>query len=294
MKKILEGSYDLHIHSAPDVLPRKMDDFEMAERAIEAGMKGFALKSHYFCTSERAQLVMKKYPNLDVVGTIALNNSVGGINPSAVEMAGRSGARLVWFPTCDGKHEQEHVFKDKENKKLPYWASIVIKMKEEGIHSPPITILDDKGNLTEDTLKVLNIIKKYNMILATGHLSHEETFKLVEEANKKGIDKILITHADFPTTFYNIEDQKKLVKLGATIEHTYTTWKTDKIEIEVVIEQIKSIGPENVVLATDLGQSTAKYPDEGLLEFANLLLANGFTYEEVKMMLTENNYKLLK
>lgn len=293
MKELLKGAYDLHIHSSPDVLPRKMNDFELAERYIESGMKGFALKSHYFCTSERAELVNMKYPELTVVGTITLNNSVGGINPSAVEMAGRSGAKLVWFPTCDGKYEQEHVFGNKTNKKLPYWASIVIKMNEEGISSPPITILNDKGELTVETEKVLDIILKYEMILATGHLSHEETFALVKRANEKGIKKIIITHADFPTTFYSIEEQKQLVSLGAIIEHTYTTWKTDKVDVETVIKQIKEIGAKDIVLGTDLGQTTAKYPDEGMLEFVELLLENGISEEEIKIMVKDNYEKLL-
>ena len=59
---LLDGAYDLHIHFGPDVLPRKMDDVDMAQRIIASGMKGYAIKSHYFCTSERAQLITKTIP----------------------------------------------------------------------------------------------------------------------------------------------------------------------------------------------------------------------------------------
>ena len=54
MKELIIGAYDLHMHPAPDVLPRKFDDLEMAKRAKESGMSGFAMKSHYFCTAERS------------------------------------------------------------------------------------------------------------------------------------------------------------------------------------------------------------------------------------------------
>ena len=294
MKTLIDGAYDLHIHSAPDVLPRKMDDLVMAERAIAAGMKGFAIKSHYFVTSERAELVKKLYPLCDVVGTITLNNSVGGINPFAIEMAGRSGARLVWFPTCDGKYEQKQLFDNsKPGKKLPYWAQIVIEMREAGINPKPITILDEEDKLTENTIQVLDIIKKYNMILATAHLSHKETFALVREANRRGLEKIIITHADFPTTFYTIEEQKELVALGAYIEHCYTTWATGKVDFQVTLDQIKAVGAEHVVLATDLGQPTALYPDEGLLAFANKLVEAGMSEEDVVKMTVRNNNILL-
>jgi hypothetical protein len=105
MKDLIKGAYDLHVHSAPDVLPRKMDDIEMAQRIIDAGMAGYAIKSHYFCTAERAALINKMYPQCNALGAITLNSSVGGINPTAVEMAARAGAKIVWFPTCDSEYE---------------------------------------------------------------------------------------------------------------------------------------------------------------------------------------------
>ncbi|AOT70653.1 DUF6282 family protein [Geosporobacter ferrireducens] len=293
MKSLIDGAYDLHVHSAPDVLPRKMDDLEMAQRIIKAGMKGYAAKSHYFCTAERAALVNQLYPECHVVGTITLNNSVGGINPSAVEMAGRAGAKIVWFPTCDGAYEQKHVFSGDANKKLPYWAQIVIQMKEEGIITPTLSVLEN-GKLTDNTIQVLEIIAKHKMILATAHLSHGETLALVKEAKKRNVERIIVTHVDFPTTFYTIEEQKELVALGAYMEHVYTTWATGKVDFETTLEQIKAIGADHVVLGTDLGQPAGLYPDEGLLLFAQKLVDAGIKEAEVEKMTVHNNTTLLK
>lgn len=292
-KELIKGAYDLHVHSAPDVLPRKMDDIEMAQRIKESGMAGYAIKSHYFCTSERAELINKLYPDCDAVGTITLNSSVGGINPTAVEMAARSGAKLVWFPTCDSAHEIAHVFDGNPNKKLPYWAQIIIQMKEAGIQAPVIHILEEDGTLKKPVMDVLDIIAKYDMILATGHVSHEEAFALVEEAKNRGVKKIVVTHVDFPTTYYTVEEQKRFVEMGAVMEHCYTTWATGKVEFEVTKEMIREIGPANCILATDLGQKTALYPDEGLLEFAKRLYDDGFTAEEIRTMTVDNPRALL-
>lgn len=99
-KELIKGAYDLHVHSAPDVLPRKMNDIEMAKRIRESGMAGYAIKSHFFCTSERAALMHELYPDVDYVGTITLNSSVGGINPTAMEMAARSGATRTGQNPC--------------------------------------------------------------------------------------------------------------------------------------------------------------------------------------------------
>lgn len=292
-KELIRGAYDLHVHSAPDVLPRKMDDIDMAQRIKDSGMAGYAIKSHFFCTSERAQLMHKIYPEVDYIGTITLNSSVGGLNPSAMEMAARSGVKLVWFPTCDNEHERAHTFNGDPNKKLPFWARIIIEMKEAGIEAPTVNCLDEKGELKKEVLDILDIIAKYDIILTTGHVSHEEAYKLVPEAAKRGVKNIVITHVDFPTTFYSIEDQKKFVEYGAKMEHCYTTWATGKCSWETTVEQIRAVGPENCILGTDLGQTTSVFPDEGMLEFATKLVEAGFTPDEVKTMTIHNPRKLL-
>lgn len=294
MKELIRGAYDLHVHSAPDVLPRKVDDLEMAQRIIASGMAGYAMKSHYFCTAERATLSKKLYPGCDSIGTITLNGSVGGINPMAVEMAARAGARLLWMPTCDGAYEQAHTFTGDPNKKLPFWANIVMAMKEEGISAPPISIVDRDGQLTEETHKVLDVIAKYGMILTTGHLSHEETFALVKSAAEEhNVKNIIITHVDFPTTYYTIEQQKQLADYGAYMEHCYTTYATKKVDYTVTLDMIRAMGPDHVVLATDLGQPTNIFPDEGMLSFATSLYNDGFTAEQVRQMTVYNARKLL-
>jgi len=292
MKKLIEGAYDLHVHSAPDVLPRRMNDLEMARRIVDSGMAGYAIKSHYFCTSERAELVRELYPQCDAVGTLTLNSSVGGINPAAVEMACRSGIKLVWFPTCDSENEQEHVFGGKM-KVLPYWAKILIQLREEGVSNPTISILKD-GELIPSALEVLDIIAKYDIILATSHISHEETFALVKAAKERGVKRIVVTHVDFPNTFYSIEEQKELAGYGAFMEHCYTTFATGKVDFETTLSQIRAVGADHVILSTDLGQKTAKYPDEGMEEFAERLIENGFSEAEIRRMMVENPRWLLK
>ena len=292
MNALLRDAYDLHIHSAPDVLPRKMDDVEMAQRIIAAGMKGYAIKSHYFCTSERAETIRKIYPRCNALGTITLNSSVGGINPMAVEMAGRSGARIVWFPTVDSEHELAHLA-NSPSQKLPYWAQIKEQMKAEGILSPTICILKN-GTLMEQVFSVLDIIARFNMVLATSHISKEETFALVKAAKERKVERIIITHVDFPSTFYTIDEQKDLLKYGAFVEHCYTTPATGKVAWDTVIEQIRAIGAERIVITTDLGQATNVYPDEGLALFGEKLLANGFSEDDIRTMIVRNPSSLVE
>ena len=59
-----QGAYDLHVHVAPDVPPRRIDDVTLARRFAEVGLAGFALKSHYTSTAERAQVVSALVPGV--------------------------------------------------------------------------------------------------------------------------------------------------------------------------------------------------------------------------------------
>lgn len=40
MRELLNGVYDLHIHTAPDVVPRKCSDLELARRLVDRGDGG--------------------------------------------------------------------------------------------------------------------------------------------------------------------------------------------------------------------------------------------------------------
>src|SRR5260370_35050453 len=103
--KCLQGAYDLQVHVAPDVIERRVDDLDLAKEFLGRGLKGFVLKSHYFPTAERAQVVTKAVPGIQVYGAIALNHSVGGLNSVAGEVWGLSINRHVWEPTLRAANE---------------------------------------------------------------------------------------------------------------------------------------------------------------------------------------------
>lgn len=291
-KELLKDVYDLHVHTEPDVMPRKLDDIEMAERIQKIGMKGYAIKSHYFCTAERAKFINKLYPNVNVIGAICLNNSVGGLNPIAVEMAARNGAKIVWMPTLDATNEQEYFEKKMyETKKLPYWAKLKLELNKQGKLTTSISIMEG-GILRNSILDILDIIAQYKMVLMTGHLGKVEVFSLVKAAVERDVKKIVITHPTFPSANYTKEEQKELARQGAYMEHCFRIVETGKTSWEKTYEHIQYVGPQNCILSTDLGQPDGPYPEEGFGLFVSNLLKNGFSKEDIKKM-TVNNPELL-
>src|ERR1700691_1805241 len=179
--KAIEGGYDLQVHVAPDVIERSIDDIDLAHEFLKRKLKGFVLKSHYVPTAERAKVVTKAVPGIEAYGAITLNHSVGGLNPVAVEIAGRSGNKIVWFPTVDAANETAGRV-DGPSTKLPFWAKIQRELAAAGIAPPPLTVLDERGEVSEAARRCIELIAQHDMILATGHLGRNEIFKLVRTA----------------------------------------------------------------------------------------------------------------
>jgi hypothetical protein len=246
-------------------------------------MKGFVLKSHYIQTGERAQVVTKAVPGSRVYGAITLNHSVGGLNPVAVELAGRTGCKIVWMPTVDAQNETAGRL-DGGNAKLPFWAKIQRELAAEGISPPPLTVIDESGHLIEAARRCLERIARHNMILATGHLGRKEIFALVRGAKELGVRKVLVTHAEFPSQSLTGDEQKELADLGAIIEHCFTTTYTNKAPWEVAFANIRRTGVSRTVISTDLGQTINPPVAEGFAMFAQRLLDAGFSEDDVRTM----------
>ena len=281
--KVLEGAYDLQVHVGPDVIARRIDDIDCAKEFVAHGMKGFVLKSHYIQTGERAQVVTKAVPGSKVFGAVTLNHSVGGLNPVAVEIAGRSGCKIVWMPTVDAENETAGRL-DGGAQKLPFWAKIQRELAAEGISPPPLSVIDRSGGLVDAARRCLERIAKHHMILATGHLGRREIFALVRTAKDMGVKKVLVTHAEFPSQNLTADEQKALADMGAIIEHCFTTTYTAKATWESAFANIRATGVSRTVISTDLGQTINPPVAEGFAMFAQKLLDAGFSAGEVRTM----------
>lgn len=267
MNDLLKGMYDLHVHTSPDVVPRKCSDLELAARLIDSGMAGCAIKNHYSDTAARAALLQEQFPQLRIAGGITLNRSVGGVNPDAVERSAQAGGKLVWFPTLEARaYKRFH----KETELSRY-----------------LTVLDEDGKLLPQAAEVLETAAQYKLTVGTGHLSAREGMALVAEAARLGCQMVL-THADNPADQYTTEQQVEAVRQGALVEHCFFTTYYSRVSIEEIAAQIRAAGCDNVILTTDFGQPKSPYSDEGMAQYAELLLKQGFSQEELRRMTAEN------
>ena len=272
---LMRGKYDLHTHTAPDVVPRKCTDLEAARRMRAAGMRGGVIKNHFLDTAGRAAVLRELYPDLNIQGGIVLNRSAGGINPFAAEKSALAGGRFVWFPTLDARSWQRYHRDDWESPLSEY-----------------LRILNEDGKLIPAVYEVLEVASQYRLIVGTGHIGADEGMALVREAVKRDVTMVL-THCDNPKDPFTAEEQAEASRLGAYVEHSYFTTYFGRVSAAEIVRQIRAAEIDRVILSSDLGQTNAPYFDEGMEEYQRLLLAEGLTEEELEIMLVRTPERLI-
>ena len=291
-RDLVRGAFDVHVHISPDVVERRIDDIALARRFEELGLAGIVLKSHYVPTAERAAVVQGVVPGVAVLGAIALNRAVGGMNALAVEVAAREGARVVWLPTVDAVHETAGRSEPKPGDKVPVWAALQHDLRARGIAWSRWRCSTTTAGVLPETRDVLATVAAHGLVLATGHLSRDEIFAVVDAALEEGVDEIVITHPEFPSQNLSVTDQETLARKGALLERTFTTPHTGKVSWERWLRNIRAVGAEHSVLASDLGQVDNPPVEDGLALLVDRLLDAGFGEDEVHTMAVVNSRRL--
>ncbi|WP_329237186.1 DUF6282 family protein [Actinoallomurus sp. NBC_01490] len=291
-RALVEGAYDTHIHVAPDVMERRIDDIDLARRFADVGMAGFVLKSHYVPTAERAQVVRKVVPEVHALGAITLNGSVGGLNPSAVEIAGRLDTRVVWMPTVDSRNQRDSRAQDPAGAKPPMWAALQDDLRAAGIEPPAVDVVGADGAVTEAVRDVLTVAAKHGMTLATGHLNAAEIVAVADAAFDAGVRCVVVTHPEFTSQRLPVDVQRRLAERGALLERCFTTAHTGKVTWRRLLDNIRAVGPEHSVLSSDLGQPFNPPVEDGLAIMADTLLEDGFSEKEIQVMTVANSRRV--
>lgn len=280
------GVIDMHVHPDPDVFGRALTDIEVVTVARRKGMRGIVLKNHVVPTADRAALAMQQVPGIEVWGGIVLNNSVGGVNPAAVEWMHRmSGGRgkVVWLPTFDS---DKHV------------KTLVDKNKSGIVVAPG-------GQVTPQLEEVLKIIARENLVLATGHVHAEEVVAVARRAKELGVKNILVTHGLTNIPGLTMAQAKEVAALGGMIEICYLQFMTgpnaqyawmkhwEQVGTDKVVQAVREIGADHLVLSTDLGQQGMMTPPDGVENAVQALRAAGISQADIDKMMKTNPARLL-
>ena len=313
--ELLRGAIDSHIHAGPVLVsnPGRFDPFQVAEQAKAAGMRAIVFYDVFGTSGGTAWLVSRRVSGIDVFGGMILSSCQGGLNPRAVKTALYYGSGVKFVSL--GAHCT--YFKATTEARLVDGKLIPIKdrypkfAKEEVSRAIKIPLKDPLPPELEEILKL--IADHPDVYLNTGHVSGEEVIRLLDLADRFGIKKVLVAHpARLQLT---LEQQKEAAGRGAYMEGALVDWLYPSVprthyyvEREYMDEtcllkgrmtasawanQIKAIGPEHFVLATDYGIRAASTPLEGMRTLITTLLDLEFSVGEIQTMIATNPARLL-
>ena len=267
----LEGVVDLHFHTGPDSRPRSVDDIEASRLAAEAGMRAILLKNHFTMTADRAAIAMGQVDGLEIFGGLVLNRAVGGINPEAVrQMAAFSGRRgkVVWLPTFDSE----------------YAAT------SSGGGGPYVPILEG-GEPLPAVLEVFELLAEHDLTLAMGHSAPGEVLRLLPEAKRLGVPRILVTHVFSQGA--TREQMRQMADAEAIMEIDWLAVHGGGRTIEDYVSAIRDLGADAFFMSSDLGQEGNPVHADGLRTYIRAMLDAGITADEIDTMIRRNPARLL-
>lgn len=275
--ELMEGAYDLHVHTSPSHFERSQDDFELAHTLDRYGMAGAVIKVHYGATQSRAMLTnAHSGADAKLFGAVTLDWPAGGLNPYAVESELLLGAKMVWLPTF---HAKNHLEKSPPGKGQPVTA-------------PGIFVLDEKGGLVPQMYAILDLIRNYDAVLNTGHISAGESWEVCKKARQMGV-KVILTHPDNDREAVPEAMQKDLADLGVFIDRSWFNVIKGVVSAGQMADRIRLVGAERCVMTTDFGQIQNPSAPEGLYEFIGQMRAEGISKEEIRLMVRKNPVELL-
>lgn len=274
---LVVGAFDMHCHHGPD--PHRRRSVDAAEAVAEAaalGLGGLVLKSHAYPTGPVAILMQKTAPALRVFGGICCDFEVGGLNPAAVEVALRTGAKVVWMPTF----------------------SSVVDRRKLGLPGPGLPVIDGAARLVPGAEEILRLAREHDAVVATGHIDLPEQFAVVDAARALGV-RVLMTHAleTLVGPDHTLEHVVELADRGAMIEFTYLTCIPGGMaateEPATFARAMMTVGPERAVMSTDFGQERSPHPAEGMRMFLDEMLRHGVPAAALDLMARRNPARLL-
>ncbi len=273
--ELLQGSYEMHAHTAPSHLPRMFDDWQYAAELDRYGMAGSVIKKHFGSTADRAELVNRHGGfKAKLYGSLVLDCPSGGLNPYAVEAELLAGAKLIYLPTFHARNSQ-------------------LKMPVKITAYDEITVFGEDGKLLPVLYDIMALVKQYDAVLCTGHVSAEEAYAVTVAGIEEGCT-MMLTHPDMRIIDMPAEQQKELAAKGAFVEKAWCNVTEGTCSQDEYAARIRLIGCRRCVMVTDYGQPHNPSPQEGELSFIMSLLERGLSDEEIRQMNTVNAKELLR
>ena len=273
--------FDTHVHAAPCVTARLLDDVDTVAAYEAAGFDGCVLKGHCESTVGRAAAAGRGR-RISVYGGLVLNAVVGGLNPAAAAAALTLGARVVWLPTVDAVAHRAAA--------LSHPPSCAPVLGEGPCYAAPPLDPSSAGPLRT----IFRLVADHDAVLATGHMGAQELQWVVDEAVAAGVRRVLLTHPSFTVPALSSEQTRSLCERGAIAEITaYQLLDQPGCDAAQLAAFVRAVGPERCLLSSDAGQPSSPPAPEALHRLLDALAGEGIDPGALRAMVSETPATLI-
>lgn len=288
---LLVGAIDPHVHTGPSIASRCLDHLEYARDCDKAGFAAIVTKDHDYSGVMNAWMIRKHHPELKtkVYSSIVLNNVIGGLNPYAVEHSAAMGGKICFLPTLAAANH----FRWEKASGRTHPASTT-KIRPASI----IPILTEAGAVRDDVKEILDVIARTDIVLAAGHLHISETWKVFEEAQKRGVKRMMLTHPE-EIIDASLNDVAGIAAMGAYVEHSLSMFldgsKFQHATKDDLKKHIDAAGVDRTVFCSDLGQvgAGAFHPIESFRRAIKICLDHGYSDSDIRKMVSLNTARII-
>lgn len=288
--ELLQGAIDIHVHNGPDIYPRIQDHVELAQAAKQVGFRGICLKCHNFPTVQLAIAARREVQDFDVFSSLVCNHHVGGINPIAVEAAIKYGARQIFMPTVDAENHARLA-----NHIGQHGKGLMVKggLSKYTLEAPRISLIDPGGGLSREMREVIDLIANADVILNFGHTSFKEICAVAEAAKKRGVKRMIVDHPFWAKI--STAEQQSLSETGIYINYTVGEllprwWR---VSVDSFADGIRQVGVKKMIISSDCGQLHNPLQVEGMRMVCQLLVEEGFSFDDIRQMVQKNPAELI-
>jgi Family of unknown function (DUF6282) len=272
---IVRGAVDLYQHANPDLLPRRGDDVELAEEAKGAGLAAIVHRHHFSPTAERATLA-RRQTGFPILGAILLNDSVGGLNPTAVELALEMGAVWIGLPTLSAQAQRDRL------------ARMPTRRAQALTFGPGrLTLTDADGKLLPAVHEILDLARSRQVTVNVGYAGFADCQALIrsDRSLKAVITNPLTTMGlSFDQLDELLEGSALVVEQTAYSLHPSGSYGGGHEAVERAAEIVRRVGPGRLALSSDGGMEDAPGPAELLTWACCRLLEAGIGEDDVYTM----------
>jgi hypothetical protein len=286
---LIEGAIDLHCHvdlEFTEQVRKREPETEWLPKAEAMGIRGVVLKSHWWPTVSAVPYILQSIDTrVSLWSSVTLNLSAGGPDPCIIEACAELGGKVVFLPTWSACNDCEH---EGFSRHLSHTYQSFRRLE-----NPRYSFLEDNEQLSQRGLEIIECCRDRDLVLASGHVSWQETLAFAKAAKEMGLGHFVFTHPLNGIIQAPIDAVREAAGLGAFAEVCWPQLAPGRIAPSELVAQMRAIGLDHVVASTDYFRPYSPNPPELFRMFLGMLHEGGLSRDEVKQVACVNPARVM-